>query len=54
MLGAFAGMMIQTNDITENLRRANAAAVARVSCEGYPTEEMIRDTAATVTVRQIV
>ena len=54
MLGAFAGMMIQTNDITESLRRANAPAVALVSCEGYPTQEMIHDTAATVTVRQIV
>ena len=54
MLGAFVGTMIQTGDITESLRQANAAAVALVSCEGYPSKEMISETAAAVTIRQIV
>ena len=54
MLGAFAGIMIQTNDITESLKVANAAAVSLVSSEGYPSKETIYETAATVTIRQIV
>ena len=53
MLGAFAGILVQTGEVEHSLRMAAAAAVATVSCEGIPDREMIDDLAESIIITEV-
>lgn len=53
MLGAFAGILVQTGEVEQSLRMAAAAAVATVCCEGTPDREMIDDLAEKIMITEV-